>query len=166
VPNGDTVTVTAGSATCVAPLNGGKGTCEITSTALPSGSYSASAVYSGRRRPGRIERHVRHPPGGRQGHHDHQVSESPTSVAPGAESAAVFTVGVATHYGEAVPNGEKVTVTVGSTSCVATLTAGNGTCTITNSALKPGSYAVSNVYSGDANHTGSSATSTTKLTVT
>ena len=78
----------------------------------------------------------------------------------------MFTVGVATHYGEAVPNGEKVTVTVGSTSCVATLTAGNGTCTITNSALKPGSYAVSNVYSGDANHTGSSATSTTKLTVT
>jgi hypothetical protein len=166
VPNGDTVTVTAGSATCVAPLNGGKGTCEITSTALPSGSYSASAVYSGDA--GLVGSSVTCAThlGVAKDTTTTKVSESPTSVAPGAESAAMFTVGVATHYGEAVPNGEKVTVTVGSTSCVATLTAGNGTCTITNSALKPGSYAVSNVYSGDANHTGSSATSTTKLTVT
>ena len=35
------------------------------------------------------------------------VSVSPSSVTYGHESAAVFTVDVTTHYGEAVPNGER-----------------------------------------------------------
>ena len=86
---------------------------------------------------------MRHATGRDQGHHDHQGLRVTDKRRPRPESAAVFTVAVTTHYGEAVPNGEKVTVTVGSTSCIATLTAGNGTCTITNSALKAGSYAVS-----------------------
>jgi len=45
------------------------------------------------------------------------VSESPTSVTYGSESASVFSVAVTTHYGEAVPDGETVTTTVGSVTC-------------------------------------------------
>jgi hypothetical protein len=95
-----------------------------------------------------------------------KVSESPTSVTYGDESASVFTVTVTTHYGEAVPNGEKVTVKVGTVTCTVTLSAGKGTCKIANSALGVGSYPVSAIYGGDANLSGSSASSATALTVT
>ena len=94
------------------------------------------------------------------------VSESPTSVADGHESTSVFSVTVTTQYGEAVPNGEKVSVHVGPVTCTVVLKGGKGTCTIANSALKAGSYPVSATYGGDANLSGSSGSSTTKLTVT
>jgi hypothetical protein len=93
------------------------------------------------------------------------VSESPTSVTYGHESAAVFSVTVTTHYGEAVPNGETVTVTVGSVKCNVVLTNGKGTCLIANTALAVGSYSVSATYGGDANLSSSSGSSLSKLTV-
>jgi uncharacterized repeat protein (TIGR02543 family) len=94
-----------------------------------------------------------------------KVSESPTTVTYGDESAVVFTVTVTTTNGEAVPNGEKVTVTIGSATCTVTLNADTGTCTISNSTLKPGKYSVSATYRGDPNLRGSSGTSATRLTV-
>jgi len=94
------------------------------------------------------------------------VSVSPTSVTVGNESAAVFTVSVKTHYGEAVPNSEKVTVAVGSTTCTVLLNAGGGTCTIAKSALSTGTYTVTASYGGDANLTGSTGIASSKLTVT
>jgi uncharacterized repeat protein (TIGR02543 family) len=95
-----------------------------------------------------------------------KVSVSPTKVTRGNESAAVFTVSVTTHNGEAVPNGDQVTVKVGSATCGVTLNAGKGTCVIPKSALSAGSYSVSATYAGDANLGGSSGTSSNKLTVT
>ena len=94
-----------------------------------------------------------------------KVSASPTTVSLVHEQAAVFTVTVTTHNSEAVPNGEKVIVKVGSTTCTATLSSGIGTCTIANSALQAGSYNVSATYGGDLNLVGSIGTSATKLTV-
>jgi len=55
-----------------------------------------------------------------------KVTVSPNSVTSGAESSAVFSVSVKTGNGETVPNGEIVTVKVGSTSCMVTLSAGGG----------------------------------------
>ena len=95
-----------------------------------------------------------------------KVSVTPTNVTSGNESAAVFTVTVTTHNGEAVPNGNQVTVKVGSATCTVTLNAGTGTCTIAKSALPAGTYSVSATYAGDANLGGSSGASATKLTVT
>jgi hypothetical protein len=94
-----------------------------------------------------------------------KVSESPTNVTHGDESAAVFTVTVTTHNGEAVPNGNVVTVKVSTATCTVTLNAGTGTCTIANSALPIGSYSVSATYAGSANLGRSSGTSATRLTV-
>ena len=93
------------------------------------------------------------------------VSESPTSVTYGHESASVFSVTVTTHYGEAVPNGETVTVTVGSVTCKVALNSGKGTCTIADTALAVGTYPVSATYGGDASLNGSSGSSVSKLTV-
>ena len=63
------------------------------------------------------------------------VSESKTSVTYGDESAAVFSVTVTTKHGEAVPNGETVTVDVGYATCIAPLSAGKGSCEIARTAL-------------------------------
>jgi hypothetical protein len=85
-----------------------------------------------------------------------KVSVSPSSVSVGAESSATFSVVVTTASGESVPNNETVSVKVGTASCVVTLTAGKGTCTIANSALGAGSYSVSASYAGDTNLSSSS----------
>jgi hypothetical protein len=47
VPNGESVAVHIGSATCTVILKGGKGVCRITNAALPVGSYFVSATYGG-----------------------------------------------------------------------------------------------------------------------
>ena len=93
------------------------------------------------------------------------VSESPTSVTVGDESAAVFSVVVTSHFGEVAPNAETVTVHVGPAACTASLAGGKGSCSVGNSALPVGTYSVSANYGGDANLSGSSGSSTSKLTV-
>ena len=47
VPNGERVTVRAGTASCVVMLSGGKGGCSIGNAALAIGSYKVSARYGG-----------------------------------------------------------------------------------------------------------------------
>jgi hypothetical protein len=94
------------------------------------------------------------------------VAESKTTVTYGNESVAVFTVTVTAKHGEAVPNGETVTVNIGSVTGIAALTNGKGSCEVGESALPVGSYPVSATYGGDASLAGSIVTSTTKFTVT
>lgn len=78
--------------------------------------------------------HVRGPAGD-QGHHHHHhgFGVSDQRRPRRRQSAAIFTVQVAIHYGEAVPTGETATVTVGLTSSAVPLTAGKGTCKVANS---------------------------------
>jgi hypothetical protein len=94
-----------------------------------------------------------------------KISEAPTTVSFGSESTVLFTASVTTHNGETLPNGEKVTVSVGSATCTISLNAGTGACTIAKGALPTGSYPVSATYAGDANLGSSNGTSATKLTV-
>ena len=94
-----------------------------------------------------------------------KVSKSPTNVTYGHESASVFSVTVTTHYGEAVPNGKRLTVHVGHVTCTVVLKGGKGACTIANTALPVGSYLVSATYGGDADLSGSSGSSVFRLTV-
>jgi hypothetical protein len=165
VPNGETMTVQVGSVSCKVALKEGKGTCAIANAALPVGSYTVSATYGG-------DANL----GGSSASSDSKltvykdatgmtVSESPTSVIYGHESASVFAVTGATHYGEAVPDGEALRVQVGSVACSAVLKDDKGTCTMASTALPVGTYPVSATYGGDANLNASSASSIAKLTV-
>jgi hypothetical protein len=156
VPNGEKVTVHVGPVTCTVVLKGGKGTCTIANTALPVGSYAASATYGG-------DATLRGSSGSgaskltvSKDTTRISVSESPKRVTYGNESASVFFVTVTTHFGEAVPNGEKVSVSVGSVTRTVVLKGGKGTCTIANTDLQVGLYPVSATYGGDANLSGSS----------
>jgi hypothetical protein len=94
-----------------------------------------------------------------------EVSENPTTVTRGHESASIFSVVVTTTNGESVPDGENVTVDVGTTTCTVALIDGVGTCTIEPTALKLGTYSVSATYGGDANLSSSTGMSSAKLTV-
>ncbi|MGO9965146.1 MAG: hypothetical protein ACLPUG_17175 [Acidimicrobiales bacterium] len=165
VPDGEAVTTTVGSVPCKVVLKSDKGTCTIGNTALAVGSYPVSATYPG-------DANL----SGSSGSSDSKlsvskdvtltaVSESPTSVTYGHESASVFSVAITTHYGEVVPSAETVTVHVGSANCTASLTGGKGACTIGDTALAVGTYAVSANYGGDANLDSSSGSSASKLTV-
>ncbi len=100
------------------------------------------------------------------------VTESPTSVVYGQESASVFSLTVVTGHHEILPSSDSVTVNVGSASCVAMITpggsGGSGTCSIANTALAASTspYTVTATYSGDAQLLASpQATAPTPLTV-
>jgi hypothetical protein len=162
-----TVAITSSAGTlCTITLSGGKGSCSLTATQLPVGSYTnVMAVYAGS---GLF-------PTSSSAATSFSVTKdsttttvtlSPSSVKSGAESAAIFTVTVKTAGGEAVTNGETVKVTVGTTTCTATLSGGKGTCSIGNTALAVGTYSVIAAYAGDANLNSSSVSCVTKLTVT
>jgi choice-of-anchor C domain-containing protein len=163
-----TGTVTVGSSVgtlCQVTLVSGSGSCHLTATQLSEGTvssvvatYSASGNFAGSSS-SKLSFTVS------KDTTTTKVSESPTTVTSGAESAAIFTVTVTTGHGEAVPNNETVKVTVGSTSCTVTLKSATGTCKIGNSALAGGSYAVSAAYTGDTNLGSSSGVSSTNLTV-
>jgi len=162
VPNGETMTVHVGNVTCTAVLKGGRGNCRIATTDLQVGSYPVLATYGGDANLSgssvselTVSKDTTRT----------KVSESPTSVTHGHESASVFSVAVTARYGEAVPNGEKVTVHVGDVTCTAVLKGGNGSCTIANNALPVGSYPVQATYGGDANLSSSSGSSASRLTV-
>jgi hypothetical protein len=94
------------------------------------------------------------------------IGFSPTTVALGDEAAAVFTVGISPQFGAGLPAGTAATIDVGSASCMAEVTGGTGTCSIADSALPAGSYDVSATFAGDADLDGSTATSSSELTVT
>ena len=156
VLNGEKATVNAGPVTCIVVLTGTRGTCRIANTALPVGSYAASATYGGDANLSGSSGLTADKLVVSKDTTRISVSESPNRVTYGNESASVFFVTVTTHFGEAVPNGEKVSVSVGSVTRTVVLKGGKGTCTIANTDLQVGLYPVSATYGGDANLSGSS----------
>ncbi len=170
VPNGETVTVSvdSGTATCTVTLSAGTGTCTIANTALAAGGpYDVSASYPGDANlPASAGNAATGLTVTKDGSTTTTVSESSTSVSYGAESASTFSVQVTTGNGEPVPNGETLTVSVGTAMCVATLSSGVGSCTLPNTALPAGGpYAVSATYAGDGNLPGSVGHAASGLTV-
>jgi hypothetical protein len=165
VPTGEKVTVVAGLTSCVATLTAGSGTCWIANTALPAGAYPVGASYPG---DGNLVGSIGVANSlllvGRDSTVT-SITETPAGLTYGHESVALFSVKVTTHYGETVPNGEHVVVTAGPASCVATLTAGSGTCEIANTALGVGTYPVVASYLGDGGLSGSSASLASRIAV-
>ncbi len=166
LPTTDKVTVHVGSASCTASVapstGGGTGSCSIGDTALGASStaYVVTATY-----PGDADLNASAQATATTGltvNKDNTVttvSASPSSAPYASETAVIFRVTVAPHYGETGPSNESVTIKVGSTSCHATLTDGVGSCSITPAVLPVGGpYLVSVTYPGDSNFFSSSGT--------
>jgi hypothetical protein len=163
-PTGN-VTVKAGSTTlCTIPLANATGTCTLTGSQLPPGSYPLTATYSGDdtyaasadTTPTLI------------------VAKEPTTtnlalsadtIAVGGEQAELFTVQL-TPATSGTPTGN-VTVKAGATAvCTIILANGTGNCTLTSRQLARGTYQVTAVYNGDTTFASSTSSPPQTLTVT
>ena len=168
LPSDATGTVTftndADSSTlCTATVSSGSASC--TTAALPPGSYSVTATYSG------DSNYL-----GSTASTSFTINQAPTSFTASANPTSA-TFGQTVQLSESgLPSDATGTVTYtdtndSSTLCTATVSAGSATCT--TAVLPPGSYPVLATYSGDSNYLGSSAstsftdhaTTTTALTV-
>jgi Bacterial Ig-like domain (group 3) len=95
------------------------------------------------------------------------VSESKTWASYGHEDKVNFGVDVVPTGGGAGPTGDAVTIDIGSASCVATLSNGQGWCTIAASALPIGAgYSVSAAFMGDSGFAPSASTNVVDFAVT
>jgi fibronectin-binding autotransporter adhesin len=172
LPSGETVTVDVGTTTCLVTLTpiagGGRGTCSIGATDLEVGPYTASVTYGG----------DTDLSGSAPATKPFTVTPDSTAVtlgtnsasqAYGQENATTFTASVATGNGEAIPVAESLTVEVGTTTCLVTLTptagGGRGGCSIGATDLDVGPYTASVNYGGDNDLSGAGA-ATTPFTVT
>ncbi len=157
VPNGEKATVNIGPVNCTVTLNDGKGTCRASKSVFSARGHLVSAAYGGDGKLGgsrgssssklTVERDATHT----------KVSRSASN--PTQRNELIFSVTVTTHYGEAVPNGERVTVHVGQSTCTALLKDGKGSCGISDTARSGGSYLVSATYGRDTYLSGSSGSS-------
>lgn len=173
LPETDPVTVNVGSASCtaqVAPaVGGGTGTCMIGNTDLDASSsaYTVTATYPGDSDLDASSKATASP--GLTVIKDHTTTtiSAPASTSYANETSVTFTVTVAPHYGETGPSGESVTIHVGSTNCVATLTNGTGTCKLAAPVLPVGGpYAMSAIYPGDRNFLTSTGTGSFSVVTT
>ena len=161
-----TVTILWGSTTlCTITLSGGSGHCSAGVTALPVGSQTITASYSGDSNFNGSTSSTHSLNITKDNSHT-TVSESASNAAVGSEGSVLFTATVTSNYGEAIPAGEGVTIHVGSASCNATTNgSGSASCSIGNSALSSGTYSVSATYAGDSNINGSSSTNSVSFNV-
>ncbi len=158
-PTGTVTVSDGGTQTCVATLNAsGAGGCQITEWA--SGPYVLSAIY-----------------GGDVNYVSSSTTAGPTLTVGAASTLTAITSATSSVAGQPItvavdvapvapgagtPTGT-VTVSDGlGQSCPVALSAGTGSCQITEAA---GSYSLSASYGGSSNYTGSATTSPFKLSV-
>ena len=185
-PKGTATVYVSGVPVCTATLTPGvfsTGSCFLTGSQLAAGTYTVSTLYN----PATVSSTdslvyytsstvvaVAHLTVEKDATVT-TVSVSPRTVSYGSEQLAIFSVRVGSLNAKLVPNGETVTVHIGTggVHCTASLTAGEGTCTIGGSVLgstcvpKGGAYtfAVSATYPGDADFAASAGASTHDLAV-
>lgn len=157
------VTVMAGSAVvCRATLADGKASCAPGATRLRPGTYRLTASYGGdttfARSSGKAALTVAAEPTSTS------LTLSAARVRSGHEQAERLTAAVKPAFG-GTPAGV-VTIRAGSvTICAITLRSGKGTCTLTASTLRPGTYQLVARYGGRTPYAGSASARKT-LTVT
>jgi hypothetical protein len=159
-PTGSVTVSDGGTHSCIASLGDGSGSCEITETT--SGSYSFSASYGG------------------DSNDASSVTSSGLGVTIGDDATATVITGTTSHPvvgqpitvnvsvsaktpGGGTPTGSVTVGDGGSHSCVASLSAGTGSCQVTETAS--GSFSFSATYGGDSNDASSGTSSSFGVTI-
>jgi hypothetical protein len=148
-----TVTFSTGSTVlCSSQVNGTTGSCALATAALPLGTYPVTATYTGDANFGASTSDAQTLTIAKD-KATASLTLSATKATFGSEQSERFTVNV-TGQTSAVPTG-KVTVKSGTTTvCSFTLASGHGSCALTATALRPGTYHLTATYGGDANYRG------------
>jgi hypothetical protein len=165
-PTGSVLLSWSGGTLCSTTLDQKAASCELGSTQIPGGtvtpitaSYEGSGIFASSTSPGQSLTVAKDSTTA-------TVTVNPTTVSRRALSSAVFSVTLTTGNGEAVPNGEVMTVSVRSETCRALLTQGRGSCELPNWSLPSGVYSAVVAYPGDKNLLSSKASTSTPLRVT
>ena len=147
IPNGDTVTVTRGATTiCTMTLTSASGSCSPSSgTVLPAGTYTFTATFNSTGADPNFVTTATKTTNATISPDSATVSAFTVTGSPatyGAETSLVFHGSVTAGHGEAVPDGDTVTVTQGATTiCTMTLTSASGSCNPSSgTVLAPGTY--------------------------
>jgi hypothetical protein len=166
-PTGNVTVASGATPVCTITLAGGTGKCTLTGSQLAIGSYPLTATYHG--------------DGTNEVSSDASqtltVAKEPTTtslalsantIALGSEQAELFTVQVLPAT-SGTPTGN-VTVKAGTKAggvavCTIILANGTGSCSLTASQLKAGTYQVIATYNGDTTYTVSTSTPPQALTV-
>ena len=151
VPTGE-VTISNDVGSCIATLDNGSGSCEITPTA--PGQPEINAEYGGDSNFNGSSSSVSGPVVTLADTSIVNFTFDPTSVVVGQPTIVSVEVEI-TAPGSGVATGE-VTISNGTDSCIVTLASGAGSCSLTPTA--PGSLELSAEYSGDNNFNPSSTT--------
>ena len=151
VPTGE-VTISNDVGSCIATLDNGSGSCEITPTA--PGQPEINAEYDGDSNFNGSSSSVSGPVVTLADTSIVNFTFDPTSVVVGQPTMVSVEVEI-TAPGSGVATGE-VTISNGTDSCIVTLNSGAGSCSLTPTA--PGSPELSADYSGDSNFNPTSTT--------
>jgi hypothetical protein len=152
-----TVTVQLGSTrVCTITLSAGAGTCHLGATAVPAGAFPVTAAYPGDASFFGSAAPALAPLTVAKAASKTSLTLARASVRYGHEGAERLSVTVSPQYA-GVPAGH-VTIKAGQTVlCTITLSSGKGSCALTASKLKPGSYVLVAIYAGSGNFAWSSA---------
>jgi len=140
-----TVKVSDGIKNCVATLSGGTGSCQITETA--AGPYTFTAGYNGDSNDAKSTSAGVPVTIGQDG-----TTTSITSTTSSFVAGQPISIGVsvgANAPGVGTPTGTVTVSDAGTQTCVAHLTAGTGSCQITEATVGP--YTFTATYNGDSN---------------
>jgi large repetitive protein len=152
-PTGTVVLTESSTTLCTIPLSSGKGSCSLSSSQLPVGTYSIIATYGGDAEFSGSASAAQSLIVGT----DHTVTsldENQDGATYGREQTTTWSVSVLAQTG--TPTGT-VTVTAGSyTLCTITLSAGAGSCATGSTAAPVGTYTVTATYNGNSSFVPSS----------
>jgi hypothetical protein len=153
---GGTVTVNSGAArVCTITLVSGKGSCALSATKLPAGTQHLTASYGGNSDYFPSVSAAKTLTVSKAASKT-ALSLSAARVTYGHEQAEHLRVTVTPQY-SGTPGG-KVTVKTGTiTVCTISLASGKGSCTLTASKLRPGTYTLVAAYPGSGDFTGSAS---------
>jgi hypothetical protein len=152
-----TVAITAGTRTaCVITLSAGTGSCQLSATALPAGTYPLTAAYSGDATYLSATQPVPTPVTVVKATAKTTLTLAKASAQYGYETAERLSVVVIPQYA-GTPYGS-VEIKAGKTVvCTIALKAGKGSCTLTARQLKAGTYTLTGSYTGSSNFLASTA---------
>ncbi len=157
-PTGTVTVATGSNVLCTVTLVNGKGTCTLTASQLPLGTYELATTYLGNSQFASSsdvlqQIQVVPPPVPTTT----TLTETTNTVAFGNEGADTFTITVAPTSGGGTPTGLVALVINGSIFCRPTLANGTATCNFGSTEVPVGSWNVTANYSGDGTFANSSS---------
>jgi large repetitive protein len=160
-PTGTVVLSESSTVLCTIPLSSGAGSCSLSSSQLPVGTYSITAAYGGDPEFAASASAAQSLTVGTDGTTTTLSATGTDDPSYGDEQATTFSVSVVAQSG--TPTGTVTVSAGGTTLCTITLSSASGSCRPASGAVPAGSYTATAIYNGNATFVPSSGTTPWKV---